>query len=148
MLSDSTIEMLVWLQLGATLYLVGLIWCIQVVHYPLMSFVSRDRFVDFHTRHSIRISWIVILPMILEFGIAVVLAWPGATALPRWMALTGLALVLAVWISTFALQVPRHRLLASGFDTEVHRALVNSNWVRTVAWSLRGLLAMSLVAAL
>ncbi|MDX2437746.1 MAG: hypothetical protein QNL88_11915 [Acidobacteriota bacterium] len=148
MLSDSTIEMLVWLQLAVTLYLVGLIWCIQVVHYPLMSFVSRDRFVDFHTRHSIRISWIVILPMIVEFGTAVVLAWPGATALPRWMSLTGLALVLVVWTSTFALQVPRHRLLESGFDKDAHRDLVNSNWVRTAAWTLHGVLAIVFLAAI
>jgi len=148
MLSDSTIEMLVWVHLAATLYLVGLIWCIQVVHYPLMSFVSRDRFVGFHTRHSIRISWIVVLPMILELGAAIALAWPGATDLPSWMTVTGLALALVVWVSTFAFQVPHHRRLASGFDAEVHGALVRSNWVRTVAWTLRGVLAIGFLAVI
>ena len=148
MLSSSSIEGLVWLQTAATLYLAGLIWCVQVVHYPLMSIVPPDRFIEFHRRHSTRISWIVIVPMILELGAAIVLAWPGATDLPRWMTVTGLALVLVVWVSTFAFQVPRHRRLASGFDAEVHGALVRSNWVRTAAWTLRGVLAIGFLAVI
>jgi hypothetical protein len=63
------------------------------------------------------------------------------------MAWTGLALVAAIWLSTAAIQVPCHAKLAAGFDAEVHARLVSSNWIRTVAWTARGLLALAMIAA-
>ena len=36
------------------------------------------------------------------------------------------------------LQVPRHQTLATSFDAGTHRALVRTNWIRSVAWSVRG----------
>lgn len=138
---------LVWLQLAATLYLAGLIWCIQVVHYPLMSEVAAEKFRSFHRRHSTRIGTIVVLPMVVELVSAVVLALPGAVAAPRWMAPLGLALVLVIWASTFGLQVPLHGRLAGGFDAAAHRALVRSNWIRTAAWTVRVPLVIAMAAA-
>lgn len=137
----------VWLHLASTLYLTGLIWCIQVVHYPLMSEVTTDRFSAFHRRHSTRISAVVVLPMTVELLSAVVVAWPGAVPAPRWMTLLGLALVLVIWLSTFGLQVPLHRRLAEGFDTEAHRSLVRSNWIRTAAWTVRAALVIAVTSA-
>jgi hypothetical protein len=137
----------VWLHLASTLYLTGLIWCIQVVHYPLMSEVAVDGFRTFHLRHSRRISIVVVLPMVVELLSAVVLVIPGAVAVPRWMTLVGLALLLVIWGSTFALQVPLHRRLAAGFDSASHRALVRTNWVRTTAWTVRAALVVALTAA-
>ena len=138
---------LVWLQLASTLFLTGLIWCIQVVHYPLMSEVAVERFRSFHRRHGTRISVIVVLPMVVELLSAVVLALPGAVAAPRWMTLLGLALVLAIWVSTFGLQVPQHRRLADGFDPAAHRALVRGNWIRTAGWTVRAGLVAAMTAA-
>jgi hypothetical protein len=51
--------------------------------------------------------------------------------------------VVLLWLSTFAIQVPLHRRLAGGFDPAIHRTLVTTNWVRTVLWSIRGLLAVA-----
>ena len=59
----------------------------------------------------------------------------------HWGAIIGLALVTLIWLSTALLQVPCHEDLSNGFDTEIHRRLVATNWIRTVAWSLRSLLA-------
>jgi hypothetical protein len=137
----------VWLHLASTLYLTGLIWCIQVVHYPLMSEVATDRFSAFHRRHSTRIGAVVVLPMIVELLSALVIAVPGAVAAPRWMTLVGLALVLIIWLSTFGLQVPLHGWLAEGFDTEAHESLVRSNWIRTAAWTARAFLVIILTSA-
>ena len=135
-------EIAVWTQLVVTLYLAGMIWCIQIVHYPLMSRVDHDRFAEFHHQHSLRIGSIVIVPMVLELMVSVLLAAsvPNgvAPALPR----LGLVLTGAVWISTFAIQVPLHRRLAGAFDAHVHRRLVRSNWIRTIAWSLRAAIAV------
>jgi hypothetical protein len=48
-----------------------------------------------------------------------------------------------IWLSTALLQVPRHRALEAGFDPAAHRALVATNWIRTVAWTARGFLLLA-----
>ena len=47
--------LMVWAHLAATLYLTGLIWVIQIVHYPLMDRVPGEAFVEFHHQHARRI---------------------------------------------------------------------------------------------
>lgn len=61
-------------------------------------------------------------------------------------ALARLALVVIIWCSTFALQVPCHNRLAGGFDTRIHRRLVRGNWLRTIAWSLRAVFVLGMAA--
>ena len=137
-------DIAVWTQLVVTLYLVGLIWCVQVVHYPLMSHVTTQRFAEFHHQHSLRMSSIVIVPMFFELIASVTLtAFPPNGVAPA-LPMLGLGLTTAIWISTFGFQVPLHRRLADGFDARVHRLLVRSNWVRTLGWSLRAVLAVAM----
>ena len=45
-------SIVVWAHLAATLYLAGLIWCIQVVHYPLMDRVGADFLHSIETMHD------------------------------------------------------------------------------------------------
>ncbi len=61
-------------------------------------------------------------------------------------AILGVALLVGVWLSTALVQVPIHRRLsASGIPDETDlRRLVRTNWIRTVAWSLRAPLALAL----
>lgn len=136
------ITTIIWLHLVATLYLLGLICCIQIVHYPLMNRVDGDRFVEFHGQHGVRISVVVVAPMVIELVSAAVLAvWIPDGVEPA-LPMVGLILVVAIWLSTFAIQVPLHRQLSAGFDEVAHRRLVRSNWLRTVAWSTRAVLAV------
>lgn len=53
--------------------------------------------------------------------------------------------MMLIWGSTALLQVPMHNALSTGFDSKAHRSLVLSNWIHTVAWSLRGVLVLFLV---
>lgn len=137
-------SMMVWINLASTLYLLGLIWCIQIVHYPLMNHVGSDRFREFHRQHGIRISFVVVAPMLVELVSAAALAvWVPKGVEPE-LPVIGLALVVVIWLSTFAIQVPAHRRLALGFDSMAHRRLVTSNWLRTAGWSLRAVVALAI----
>lgn len=132
------------LQLAATFFMCGLIWCVQLVHYPLMNFVQFDRFVEFERAHMRRISLIVMPAMILEILSA------GASLLlsPQeyFSRLTlAAAALLMIWVSTGALQVPLHDKLSRGFEPHAHRALVRTNWIRTFLWTLRSALLFSIV---
>jgi hypothetical protein len=136
----------VWLHLAATLVMVGVIWYVQLVHYPLMARVNPAGFPEFHREHTRRTGWVVIGPMLVEAATAVLLVVPGVETVPRPLAAAGLLLVLAIWVATFAVQVPLHGRLARGFDSVTHRRLVSTNWARTAAWSIRGVLALLMTA--
>ena len=50
--------------------------------------------------------------------------------------------------ATFVISVPRHNLLAAGFDAAVIDSLVATNWIRTIAWTARAGLAAWFLARL
>jgi hypothetical protein len=133
---------MVWvflLHAAATLYMVGLIWFVQLVHYPLFAQVGEATFIDYQQAHMARTSLAVGPPMLAEVVGAVALCFVPLSGLPLWSAWTGLGLVIVIWASTAALQVPRHEALATGgFDAAQHAGLVATNWIRTVAWTVRG----------
>jgi hypothetical protein len=132
--------------LAATLVMVGVIWFVQVVHYPLFAGVGAAGFRGYAAEHGRRTTWVVAPPMLVELGTGLMLVWRRPDAMPAAWAWAGVALLAVVWAATFGLAVPRHAELGRGFDARAHRRLVRSNWVRTVAWTLRGALVV-LVAA-
>jgi hypothetical protein len=128
------------LQVASVWAMTGIIWFVQLVQYPSFARVDPARFTSFHAFHSARITLIVAPLMVAEALSAVALAWRPERFIPYWEAWLGLGLVALVWASTVLLQVPMHRRLARGFDESAWRFLCNSNWVRTVTWSLRAVL--------
>lgn len=134
---------IVVVHLAATGVMIGIIWFVQVVHYPLMARVGRQGYPAYQAAHSRRTTLVVAPPMLLELGTGVWLALRPPPFFPASAAWTGLALLAVVWASTFFLQVPEHGRLEQGFDPDAHRRLVRGNWVRTVAWTLRGILLLA-----
>jgi hypothetical protein len=132
---------------AAAWFLTGLIWIVQVVHYPLFASVGRDGFVSYEAAHARLITLVVGPVMLVELAAAAALAFLRPAAVPAWAAWTGLGLVAAIWLSTFLVQVPLHGTLAGGFDADAHARLVATNWFRTAAWTVRALLAAWLVYA-
>ncbi|MEM1107232.1 MAG: hypothetical protein AAGH99_00900 [Planctomycetota bacterium] len=134
---------------AVTLYMVGLIWMVQIVHYPLFDGVGEAGFAAYEDRHTRGMTGIVLPPMMIELVTAIILvAWrPEASSMiPRWMMWAGLGLVVFLWAVTFLLSVPQHAKLAQGFDPRAYRLLVDTNWLRTAAWTLRGGLALWMLA--
>ena len=136
------------LQLGSTLYMVGLIWFVQLVHYPLHGSVGPDHFVLYQQRHMQWTSFAVGPAMLIEAGTTVALFAAPSSLFPSWAPTLGLALLMLVWGSTALFQVPFHNQLLSQFDSSAHQSLVWSNWIRTIGWSARGLLVLWLTSLL
>lgn len=130
----------------STLALVGLIWTIQVDVYPLFARVGACDFISFHAQHSRRITMIVAPLMLVELLSSTALVVLPPASLGRMPFVVGLALAVSTWLSTAVVQVPAHQTLASGFDSRIHAKLVRSNWIRTIAWTLRGLLVVWVLA--
>lgn len=129
-------------QLATTLPLVGLIWFVQVVAYPLFALVDADHFGRYHQAHSAWITWLVGPLMLVELAAAGLWVLEPDPTVPRWLALVGLGLVVLAWLVTVFVSVPQHNILAGGFDVHAHRVLVSTNWLRTLAWTARGALLL------
>lgn len=148
LLTDS-LTILTLLHLAVTWYLVGLIWTIQRVHYPSMAFVDPhpERAVQAERQHCDRIFWIVGPTMLIEGALAAALLfvnlWLNGIDPKTWiLPALGIVLLLVIWISTAIIQMPLHNQLLKQPNPTAQQRLVNSNWIRTVAWSLRGLVAL------
>ena len=120
---------------AATWAMVGVIWFVQLVHYPLFAGYAGDGFRLAMAAHQRLTTWVVAPLMLAELVTS--LALPAVT--PGWLPWAGVACVTVCWASTVAVQVPLHeRLARDGYDLAVERRLVRTNWVRTVAWTLHG----------
>jgi hypothetical protein len=129
-----------------TFFMVGLIWFVQVVHYPLFAEVGRREFSRYEQSHVQRVGWVVGPVMLAEAttALALLTQWPASGLRP--LAWVNVALLAVIWMSTVLWQVPRHAILRSGFEAETVRSLVATNWVRTFCWTARGALLGFLLA--
>ncbi len=125
-----------------TFLITGMMWFIQLIHYPLLADIGKESFVEYEKRHTRLAVGLVVSLMIAESITGVGLVWrrpTGITLRQTWM---GLGLLSVIGWSTFVLQVPQHRRLASGFNAASHRKLVSSNWIRTVCYTARAVLVL------
>jgi hypothetical protein len=116
--------------------LLGLIWTIQVVHYPLLENVGRREFVAYHGRHMSLITRVVGPLMLAELGSAGLLLYLGERSTIFAVSLGALGLA---WASTAFGQIPLHQKLTHGYHPATIERLVRSNWWRTLAWTVRSL---------
>jgi hypothetical protein len=135
------------LNAAATFALFGLIWTIQLVHYPMFAAVSRDGFVRWHAIHAARISFLVGPLMGLEAATAMLLVLAPPVGVPFGLLALGLALVFVHIAATAFLSVPMHRRLTLGYDAAAIRRLVATNWLRTGVWTARAGLCFYLIAS-
>ncbi|EMR01270.1 hypothetical protein [Cesiribacter andamanensis] len=132
------------LNLLATALLTGLIWMVQLVHYPGFAYVSQQACTAYQHQHTRRIAWLVIPLMLAELALTGWLSWLvvsrglAAHALLYWLAA---GCVVLVWGITFLVFVPLHaRLQQEGYTPVLTQKLVLWNWPRTLLWSIRCLL--------
>jgi hypothetical protein len=131
---------------AVTCAMTGLIWFVQVVHYPLFQLVGPDGARTYQRSHEKRTGWVVAPLMLVETATAVLLALRVPPGVPAVLTAGGVVLVAVIWWSTFFLQVPQHRVLEGGADAGAYTQLVRTNWVRTAAWTIRSVVAMLIVS--
>ncbi|MCB1050367.1 MAG: hypothetical protein KDC71_07170 [Acidobacteria bacterium] len=126
-------NLILFIHLLITCYLLGMIWLVQRVHYPAFRYVDRVQFTEFAEFHGRSISWIVAPAMLLELltGIALILTHLN------WLWSLNLLSILLLWCITFFWSVPCHQKLAQGFTHRAWTSLIHSNAWRTALWSLR-----------
>lgn len=144
-MNDILVQITVVSHLISTIFMTGVIWFVQIVHYPLFARVGESSFTEYERSHTRLTTWVVAPPMLVEAATAVLLVWLRPSSVTDLQVGIGLALVATNWLSTALLQVPCHTTLTEGFNAAVIRRLVSTNWIRTSAWSLRGILVVSMM---
>lgn len=134
--------------LVSTWTMVGVIWFVQVVHYPLLSVVPVESARETALEHQPRTAKVVGLPMFVEGATTLWLMFVRPDAVEWWLAWVGGVTVAIALASTVLLSVPRHARMAERPDAEVGRELVVTNWPRTVAWTAHGLVCAVMVSRL
>lgn len=130
------------LNIASTWFMTGLIWFVQVVHYPLHGVVGSAEFPKYQALHMNWTSWVVIPPMLIELLSTVYLIFNPISGVSSnvWWILA--VMLMIVWASTGLLQAPTHGLMLQEYSDVLHHRLLHSNWIRTIFWSARGLLLL------
>ncbi len=131
--------------LASALYMTGVIWTVQLVHYALFDRVGQAGWTAYHDAHTQRMTWVVLLPMVLELGTSGLLALSPPPGVPRSLLVFGFALAVLTWAVTFLVSVPLHGALSRGWDEEAWRSLARTNWWRTALWTGHAAIMLSVV---
>lgn len=123
--------------------LFGLIWCVQLVHYPFFLRSDQRNFVEHIGFHKFQISLIVVPLMTIELITSGILAFQSVT-LQNWH-IFGFVTVVLIWIVTFLVLVPLHGKLSDGYDEATIQSLIKSNWIRTILWSTKSISSLYLL---
>ena len=125
----------------------GVIWMVQVVHYPLMRFVSDSQFALFEAAHRTRISWVVGPLMLIEGVCVLAFLFAPPAGLLWWLPWAGAAAEAIAIGTTVFVSAPLHERLNAHLDPATLDRLIATNWIRTVAWTVRAGLAIAMLVA-
>jgi hypothetical protein len=126
------------IQAGAACFGAGVLWTMQLLNYPLLQLVGADQVPAYETAHNRRFAIVVVPPLVVTLVTTVILLVTGWLA----VAVTDLVLLAAIIVVTVRYGAPAHTHLARRFDAAVHRRLVATNWIRTIAWTVLGALGV------
>jgi hypothetical protein len=121
--------------LAAALFLTGLSWFLQIVHFPLLLRLDAPDFPAYAALHRRRNTMLMAGPMLIEMVTA---AWLLARPeFPHRDIFHAFLLVVAIWLITFLRHVPLHHRLLQGYNRAILSSLERWNWARTLCWTAR-----------
>lgn len=125
------------LQLVITWMMVGMIWFIQIVHYPLYKKI-KEGFVEYERSHIRKASMLIGPFMLVEAISAIILLKMVPEGVLAKFAASNLILLILIWFSTSLLQISQHQKLRVRFSKKILQGLIRSNWIRTLLWTTKG----------
>ena len=121
-----------------TSIMTGVIWVIQIVHYPSFHFIEKELYTAFQKFHMNKIS-IIVMPIMLAELITGIMLFLDKSFKSPFLIISIIILVL-IWLITGVFFTKAHNELIAGYQELVVNQLVAMNWIRTLLWTLRLLL--------
>ena len=139
-MEPSQLFLLLWT--GLVCWVLGQIWLVQIVVYPLFAQVGEAQYVGYHRFYSRHIALPVIIPGFASFLLPVALALYGP-AVSAWMSAVNIAAGVVGLLVTLVLEIPRHaRLEKGGKDDAIIAELIRYNWPRTLSISAQSIITL------
>ena len=121
-----------------TSIMTGVIWVIQIVHYPSFHFIEKELYTAFQKFHMNKISIIVIPIMLAELITGMMLFLDKSSKSP--FLIISFVILVLIWLITGVFFSKAHNELITGYQELVVNQLIAMNWIRTLLWTLRLLL--------
>lgn len=118
-----------------TIFMTGLCWFVQIVHYPLFRVIEKDQFPAYEIKNIIT-SFITVPIMIAELVTGLILLYNYQDVFH----LLNMILLAFIWLSTMIFQVPIHLKLMQEGSPKLITKVIRTNWIRTLSWTARTLL--------
>ena len=131
--SPKMLEICSYVGLISSVYMTGVVWFAQLVHYPYLHRGDPEGFTRYASDYQRRTLWVVAPALVSEICSAILLIWLW----PSLQSLAGLGTLIAVWVPTAFWIIPAHLKLKRGYERTLQDRLVRWNLPRALLWTLR-----------
>lgn len=127
----------------STIFMTGLCWFVQVVHYPLFKAIESQKFPAYERKNII--TGVITVPvMTIELITGLILLYHHQETLY----LLNIVLLAFIWLSTMIFQVPIHLKLMHEGSPKLISKVIKTNWIRTLCWTARTILIVYILWSL
>lgn len=121
----------------SSLYLTGIIWYVQIAHYPLFPITGKELFGLYETSLITRTAVATAPIMVLELVGGIWLLFVEVPEISFTLRIVGFVLIALLWLITGFVQLPLHANLTMGFNERLFQLVITTNWIRVILWSTR-----------
>ena len=139
------IEIIFIAHIVSTFIIVGVIWYAQIALYPLMKFINKEKFSRYKHEYNRLIMPIATIMLSIELITAIALVWIHPRAIPLWMVLASLAILISAWLLTWSSCVPHHMRLEKGYNKFSYMVLLKLNLARAFLCTIRSFLVLLMI---
>jgi|SRR6185312_727507 len=127
-------------------YNAGNMMSLQIQHYGIYPFVGKEDFKGYMSANNKAALIPAILPGILMLILSIILMFFRPVFMTTLEAIISLALNIIAFISTFKWQRKlQSDMVNTGYDEGKIKLLLSTNWIRTIAFMLLGILTISIL---
>lgn len=115
-----------------SLFMAGICWFVQIVHYPLFREIELKDFPKYERKNFVT-AFVTVPTMVIEMATGLYLLYHNINL----MHFLNIGLLGIIALSTVIFQVPIHLKLSKKASPKLINKLVLTNWIRTISWTIR-----------
>jgi asparagine N-glycosylation enzyme membrane subunit Stt3 len=142
-MDEITNQSILILFIGFSLYNMGYMMSSQMQHFALYPLVEPQGFTKYMRQNNKLAVIPAVVPGFICLLLSIILFFLKPASVPNWYTYLGLGMNLIVIVSTIIWQRSLHIELAeTGFDAAKIQLLLNTNWIRTIAYIIQGIASL------
>jgi hypothetical protein len=130
------------LNLISTLMIAGIFWFIQLVHYPMFRQMPANSLINYSYHHYQKITRIIAPLFVIDLVTLLYMIVILPTSISVNLAITGTLIFVLIILVTQLWFSPMLQKLSKQPNDYLISKLVNMNWIRTLSWTLKGLITI------